>query len=139
VDAPATHTNTVCPGVTTALRAQVIELSPASRALLARILSDLSEADKICDDCGDGCDPAQKKMLEVLIERAFENSLYLMETIGKPQTRSGIVEMHSRARTNLSKTDRSVGMGGLYSVWSYELGRILYAVQEDATWPTKNG
>jgi len=98
---------------------------------LTEIRSELAEVDKICIDwTGRGSNSEESERVGALIELAFENSLVLMETIGRPETRSRISELFDRARKNLTHTKYSVNASEVYSVWSWRLSSILDAVEK---------
>jgi hypothetical protein len=100
------------------------------KRLLADIRSDLAEVDRICIDWEDGAPPDERESVDGLIERAFQSSLVLMETLGKSDTRDLLLDYLEDAQKNFSETEYSVNAMERYSVWSYRLGQILNAVEK---------
>ena len=98
--------------------------------LLTEIRRDLAEVDKICIDWENGTNSEDEERVGALIECAFENSLVLMETIGRAETRNHVSALFDRARKNLTKSAYSVNASEVYSVWSWQLSNILNAVEK---------
>jgi REase_DpnII-MboI len=98
--------------------------------LLTAIRSDLAEVDSICINWDQGSDREEKERVEFLMERTFESSLVLMETIGRLETRKHILAMFERARNKFADTGYAVVASEVYSVWSYRLAQILNAVEK---------
>jgi hypothetical protein len=98
--------------------------------LLTKIRSDLAEVNSLCVNWEEGSNSEDEERVEALVESAFESSLVLMETIGRPDTRNRILTIFERAKKNLSETRYSVIAGELYSVWSDRLSQILNAVEK---------
>jgi hypothetical protein len=106
--------------------------SPAKRPLklLTEIRRNLAEVDGICINWEEGSDPEGEERVKGLLERAFESSLVLTETISRPGSRRHILALYGRAKKNLIATKYSVIAGEVYSAWSYQLSNILDAVEE---------
>jgi tRNA threonylcarbamoyladenosine modification (KEOPS) complex Pcc1 subunit len=97
---------------------------------LTKIRGQLKEVDSICRYWEDSSDAEEEERVEALIQRAFENSLVFMETIGRPDTRKHILTTYERAKKELNSTSYSVNAGEPYSIWSAQLSNVLDAVEK---------
>src|ERR1035437_2119438 len=97
--------------------------------LLTDIRRDLAEVDKLCAGWEEGDYSEEKERVDGLMQRAFESSLVLMETIGRSDTRNRILSILDIAKKNFHAAEYSVNAGEPYSVWSYQLSQILDAVE----------
>jgi hypothetical protein len=103
--------------------------SPDPLRLLKQIRLDLSKVNDICRYWDDGSSPEDEERVGGILERAFEGSLVLMESIGQPEARKRVLTLLRRARKNFTAAEYSVNAGEPYSVWSYQLSNMLNAVE----------
>ncbi|HEY0701473.1 MAG TPA: hypothetical protein VGD60_01785 [Candidatus Acidoferrales bacterium] len=97
--------------------------------LLGQIRTQLREVDGICMHWDNGVEPGDEERVEGLLERSFEGTLVLMESIGQSATRKRVYALFQRAKKNFTFTKYSETAGEPYSVWSNHLSNILGAVE----------